>query len=171
MKRLVAENRKLARKHSIAVIAIHHTGHLKTDEAGEYVDVRPTGGASIRNDANFEFKVLRHKNKKDQVRITCTKMRSRVAKIHAGDEWIMRYDYATTYMRQVSNALQLCMAMAKFLATKYGTAAKAAHELDITDRAMQYYIHGQREPKPEIKQKLEALCKEAGYVPRLADLT
>jgi hypothetical protein len=167
MKKVVAINRRLARKYDIAVFAIHHTGHLKTGEDGEFQDVRPAGGAAIRDDANFEFQVLRIKSKKNQVRVTCTKMRSRVSKVRTGDEFILRYDEETTRMYPAGN--EYLRAELNLIVEKFGRN-KAAELLGISGPAMSNWTHGTREPKGEYKQRIEELCKKEGLVPRVTDL-
>lgn len=167
MKKIVAINRRLARKFNIGVFAIHHTGHLKTGDDGEYIDVRPAGGASIRDDANFEFKVLPIKGKKNQVRITCTKMRSRIAQVRTGDEIVLRYDPETTRMTPVGN--EYLRAMVNMLVDKF-TNSGAADKLNVSKNTMSQWAHGVREPRGEYKKAIEVLCKKEGLVPRLADM-
>jgi hypothetical protein len=167
MKKIVAINRRLARKYELGVFAIHHTGHLKTGEDGEFIDVRPAGGAAIRDDANFEFQVLRIKSKKNQVRVTCTKMRSRVSKIRTGDELVLRYDVETTRMWPIGN--EYIRAMLNLLVDKFGSNG-TAERLEVGSGTMSNWTHGTREPKGEYKQRIEALCKKEGLVPRAVDL-
>lgn len=167
MKKVVSINRRLAQTFNIAIVAIHHTGHLKTGEDGEYIDVRPTGGAGIRNDANFEFQVLRIKSKKNQVRVTCTKIRSRVSKVHVGDEIALRYDEETTRMSPVGN--EYLRAQLNLVVKKFGNN-RAATLLNVAGPTLSNWVHGVREPKGEYKKAIEDLCKKEGLVPRAADL-
>ena len=62
------------------------------------------------------------------------------------------------------------MAMAKYLVDKYGLKL-AAEKLGVQRKGtVSNWAHGQREATGEYRLKLEQLCKEEGYVPRLADV-
>ena len=75
-------------------------------------------------------------------------------------------------MRLAPNKVKITMAMAKYLVDKHGLQ-KTADKLDMSKQktTVSNWVNGQREATGAYRIKLEELCKEEGYVPRLADIT
>lgn len=167
MKKVTNINRVLAKKYDILVIEIHHTGHLQMDNEGNYMNIRPKGGSSLRDDADFEFLAMRVSGKTNQLKLTVTKARSRASRLQLGDEFTLRYDKETTHIAPTT-ALHT-MAMVKWLVKEHGVQ-ECTKLLEVNKSTISRWLHGTREPQGTVKATIERLCKEGGYVPRISDV-